>query len=386
VTINPVVAPIGAHAGDPWAGVWLAEDVEALHQGMVNGSWIEASLCGVGAGLDALAAISDPAGALLQYGLSWLMEHIRPLSQALDWLAGDPAQIGAHAAVWRGVSARLQTDAADLVRGAASDVAGWSGAAASAYAGWVWRQRTVLGALARASETMASVSEAAAYLTAGVRIMVRDAIAIVVSRAIDYAAEEVFSFGLATPWVIEQVSSLVAAWSTRIGRWLTALRDSLGRLSSLMNRLGEIMDQLKALLRDDRGSIGGDPRRPPTVGSDEPARSAGHWSSPDPLVGDLADKIEAAKPGAVRGVNIKAYRPDGTLATDFDIETATAVVQVKPGTGRGALRQATETASVTTKTVIVYGPSLGWQQVRNLENAGFKVATSQDQLISMIEG
>jgi hypothetical protein len=74
------------------------------------------------------------------------------------------------------------------------------------------------------------------------------------------------------------------------------------------------------------------------------------------------------------------------LATDFDIETATAVVQVKPGTGRGALRQATETASVTTKTVIVYGPSLGWQQVRNLENAGFKVATSQDQLISMIEG
>ena len=74
------------------------------------------------------------------------------------------------------------------------------------------------------------------------------------------------------------------------------------------------------------------------------------------------------------------------MATDFDIETTNAVVQVKSGTGRGALRQATETANVTNKTVIVYGPNLGWQQIRNLKNAGFEVATTEGQLISMIEG
>jgi hypothetical protein len=108
---------------------------------------------------------------------------------------------------------------------------------------------------------MASISDGAAYVIAGVRIMVRDAIATVVSRAIDYAGEEFFSFGLATPWVIEQVSTLVAAWSARIGRWMTALRDSVGRLTSMMSRLGEIIEALKKLLRDDRGSIGGDPTR-----------------------------------------------------------------------------------------------------------------------------
>jgi hypothetical protein len=139
------------------------------------------------------------------------------------------------------------------------------------------------------------------------------------------------------------------------------------------------------LLRDEHTADGGDPIKPKGEG-DNPTPSRGHWSSPDPLVGDLADKIDAATPGAVKGVNIKAYRPAGTLATDFDIETTDVVVQVKSGTGRGALRQATETANFTRKTVIVYGPNLGWQQIRNLQNPGFKVATTEDQLISMIEG
>jgi hypothetical protein len=114
---------------------------------------------------------------------------------------------------------------------------------------------------------MASISGGVAYLVAGVRVMVRDAIAVVVSRAIDYAGEEFFSFGLATPWVIEQVSTLVASWSARIGRWITALRDSVGRLTSTMGRLGEIIEALKKLLRDDRGSIGSNPTRAPRTPS-----------------------------------------------------------------------------------------------------------------------
>jgi hypothetical protein len=79
VTINPIVAPVGSTPGDPWAGVWLAEDVEAIHQGVASGSWIDSTLGGVGAGLDTLAAVSDPLGTLMQYGLSWLMEHIRAI-------------------------------------------------------------------------------------------------------------------------------------------------------------------------------------------------------------------------------------------------------------------------------------------------------------------
>lgn len=270
MTINPIVAPVGSRPGDPWAGIWLAEDVEAIHQGVSSGSWIDSTLGGVGAGLDTLAAVSDPLGTLMQYGLSWLMEHIRPLSEALDWLAGDPAQIAAHSQTWRNVAASLRSDVATFGRGAGTGVSGWQGTAATAYQTWASRQKAVLGGLASAADTMASISDGVAYLIAGVRVMVRDAIATVVSRAIDYAGEEFFSFGLATPWVIEQVSTLVASWSARIGRWITALRDSVGRLTSAMGRLGEIVEALKKLLRDDRGSIGPGPIKP--KGRSDPLR------------------------------------------------------------------------------------------------------------------
>jgi hypothetical protein len=39
------------------------------------------------------------------------MEHVKPLSEALDWLAGDPGQISAHAQTWRNVASRLSGEA-----------------------------------------------------------------------------------------------------------------------------------------------------------------------------------------------------------------------------------------------------------------------------------
>ena len=70
----------------------------------------------VGAGLDGLALVSDPVGSLLQYGVAWLIEHVRPLTEALDWLAGDPAQIAAHAQTWRNVAGTLRDEAERLAR------------------------------------------------------------------------------------------------------------------------------------------------------------------------------------------------------------------------------------------------------------------------------
>ena len=118
---------------------------------------------------------------------------------------------------------------------------------------------------------MASITEGVAYLTAGVRTLVRDAIATVVSRAIEYAGEEVLSLGLATPWVIEQVSTLVAAWSARIGRLVAALKNSIARLIPLMRRLGDLIDRLAQLLHDMHGTDG----NPTKVGRPTGERRAG---------------------------------------------------------------------------------------------------------------
>jgi hypothetical protein len=327
VTINPVVAPVASEPGDGWAGIWLAEDIEAIRQGVLTRSWVDSTLGGVGAGLDALATMSDPVGTLMQYGLSWLIEHIRPLSEALDWLAGDPTTIAGHAQAWRKVATGMRVAAAGLEPGAATDISGWHGPAAQAYDTWAARQQTILGGLASGGETMASITEGVAYLTAGVRTLVRDAIATVVSRAIEYAGEEVLSLGFATPWVIEQVSTLVGAWSARIGRLIAALKNSIGRLTPLMQRLAGLIDRLTRLLHDGHGSAG-DPTapRPPigSTGSLAPASLAAAPVNLDPVtirfsqhsVTGTSAITDSMRANGWVGAPIDVVRmPDGALTT-----------------------------------------------------------------------
>ncbi len=245
---NPLVARAVNTPVSPWAGVWIAEDIEAILAGVESGSWVDTTLGAVSAGLDALAFISDPIGGLLQYGVAWIIEHVKPLSEALDWLAGDPGQIAGHAQTWRNVAGSLRDQAAALDRAVRWDTGEWTGRAADTYRTWSGHQRDALGGLAGAAETMAAITEGAGMLIAGVRTMVRDAIAVLVSRLITYAAEAVFSLGLATPLVIEQVSTLCAAWAARIARWLRGLLASLARLHGLSGKVAEAIEALKRLL------------------------------------------------------------------------------------------------------------------------------------------
>ncbi|GAB3932397.1 hypothetical protein GCM10027614_01520 [Micromonospora vulcania] len=136
MTTNPLVATASDTAPSAWAGIWICEDIELIAQGVRNGSWIDGSLGVVSAGLDGLAFVSDPVGALLQYGIAWLIEHVKPLSEALDWLAGNPAEITAHAQTWRNVAASLRQEAAGLAGAVRADVAGWGGSAGPAYRAW----------------------------------------------------------------------------------------------------------------------------------------------------------------------------------------------------------------------------------------------------------
>ncbi|MFI9644161.1 WXG100 family type VII secretion target [Micromonospora sp. NPDC051925] len=248
MTGNPLVATASHAAPSAWAGIWICEDIELIAQGVRTGSWIDGSLGVVSAGLDALALVADPVGALLQYGIAWLIEHVKPLSEALDWLAGDPAQITAHARTWRNVAAALRDDAAELAHAARTEVAGWGGSAGPAYRAWATEQHQAITGLARGADTLAAATEGAAGLVAAVRLLVRDAIAACVSRLIVYAGELLVTGGLATPLVVEQVTTLVGSWAARIARLLRGLLASLRRLLPEIRRLGDLIEKLKQAL------------------------------------------------------------------------------------------------------------------------------------------
>ncbi|MEV0901747.1 WXG100 family type VII secretion target [Actinoplanes sp. NPDC049802] len=241
---------------DHWSGVWIVEDIEMIADGVRNRDWVEGGLGGVSAGLDALALASDPVGVLLQYGVSWIIEHVEPLRETLDQLAGDPAQITAYAQTWRNIAEALEEEAGRLDHAVRGDVAEWGGAAGEAYRATAREQHGTLIALAGASGTMAALTEGAGMLVAGVRELVRDAIATLISRLAVYAAEVAATFGAATPLVVEQVGTTVASWAARIARWVHDLIASLRNLLPKVRRLDDLIEELRSLNRQPDGGAG----------------------------------------------------------------------------------------------------------------------------------
>jgi hypothetical protein len=112
------------------------------------------------------------------------------------------------------------------------------------------------------------------------------------------------------------------------------------------------------------------------------------FTSPDPKVGALATKIEAAYPGHVVGVNIQLYHgslSDGVKSTELDILLKNSVIQVKSGGGGGLLEQIGKTEVATGMTTIGYGPDLGKFVVRDTAAAGKLVTTDQALLLEVIK-
>ncbi|SCL30895.1 hypothetical protein GA0070624_4164 [Micromonospora rhizosphaerae] len=333
MTASPLVAAPADGPVNPWAGVWIAEDIQLIGEGIRNGSWIDGTLGVIGASLDGLALVSDPVGSLLQYGVSWIIEHVRPLTEALDWLAGDPAQIAAHAQTWRNVAGSLRDEAESLARAVRMDVAEWGGSAGPAYRGWAAEQQQAIVGLSQAAETMALATEGAGMLISAVRLMVRDAIATCVSRLIVYAAEEAASLGLATPLVVEQVTTTVAAWAAKIAQWLRGLLASLRRLIPEMRRLGDLIEKLKQWLTrltrngEKPSPSHREPESPTTPGSP----SAADFNNPE----IDARKITSYAMNPDHPVGKNKYRVINS-ATGLDVEDAALIEeQIRNGVREG---------------------------------------------------
>jgi hypothetical protein len=279
-TANPLVAP-RVDTTETWTGVVIAEDVEGLVHGIKSGSWIEAGLGIVGTGMDALAFVVDPFGSLAAWGVGWLIEHVGPLREALDKLAGDPAQITAFAATWANVSRATAAGAADL-RARLADLESWRGRAGDAYRDYAGSHIDTLLLVSKATDGLASGVSAAGLLVASVRTIVRDLIAQFVGRIAVWAAEVILSFGVGLLWVAEQVAVAVQAWAVRLATFLRKLTISLRRLTELLTRLKAIIAQLSQRLRRPAPALPREPGwipperqlPPPSVGSRDAARKA----------------------------------------------------------------------------------------------------------------
>jgi hypothetical protein len=264
-----VTSPLVAEARDSttWStGLGLVDDAHQITTGIQSQSWVDGTLGGVGASLDILSVAIDPLGSLVSWGVAWLMEHVRPLKEALDWLAGNADEVSAHAATWKNVAAFTDAARQQYVQRLQQEVSGWHGASGEAYRGQAGTHASVLDGLATAAQGISYAVEGAGLLVGLVRGIVRDLIAQFVgtlaARLPQWLAEAGLTLGIATPVVIGQVAALVAKWVDKIQHFVRALLSSLRRLHPMLDRLGDTLVDLRGLAA--KLSRSGDPLAPKT--------------------------------------------------------------------------------------------------------------------------
>ncbi|NUR72408.1 MAG: hypothetical protein HOU81_16455, partial [Hamadaea sp.] len=177
----------------------------------------------------------------------------KPLKEALDWLAGNPDEISAHAQTWENV-AKFTLDAqkyyADALR---VETADWLGDSGDAYRGHASGHLSVMEGISKAAHGIHYAVMGAGLIVGLVRGIVRDLIAqfigTLAARLPQWLAEAGLTLGLATPVVIGQVVSLVTTWVNKIQKFVRALLSSLKKLTPMVKKLGEILEQLKELLK-----------------------------------------------------------------------------------------------------------------------------------------
>jgi uncharacterized protein YukE len=237
VNDNPMIADV--YDSTTWStGLWLIEDGQALIDAIESGTWVDATIGGITVGLDALSTALDPLGALASMAIGWLMEHVEPLKDALDSLTGDADVVESYAATWDNVASGLGGGAYDLQTNAGEEIQAWQGDSSDAYREAIEYNIQGVGGMSAAAAALAAATRAAGTIVATVRGIVRDLIADCVAtllvRVPEWLAEEAFTLGLATPWVVSQVVSLVSKWVARITGFIQALITSLQTLKALI--------------------------------------------------------------------------------------------------------------------------------------------------------
>lgn len=307
---HPLVAP--RVDSTVWSsGMPLVTDAEALQEAVSSGEWKDSALDGLGLGLDIAATALDPLGMLAANGIGWLIEHVRPLSELLDKLTGDPDAVTAAARTWRNVSTAVHT-AADQLRAAGAPDAGWRGAAADAFTASTIEQSDHLHAAATAADTLAAATEGAGQVVSAVRDTVRDLIsqlaATLIERVPQWTLEEAGTLGIATPHVMAAALTVITRSTRRAVTLIRAVITSLGRLGELLARTRIVFDHLAAAFTHRAAATGA--------------------TSPMAASRAASDTVPGTAPGTARGHNhpptATAVSPAGTRPHDPPTSTTPA--------------------------------------------------------------
>lgn len=318
----------GKWAGpDNFAGAGALESVAQLADSMTRageGDFAEIGLNLGAASLDLLGTILDPLGSLATAGIGWLIEHVSFLRQGLDWLAGNGDAIKAAVATWNQVAIMVK-DVADAQRDAVDrQVKGWSEAAADGFRKSQSRLADEIEAMSKTCVATAQEIATAGTITAAVRGMIRDLVAMfvfeVIRNAVIALSASYVSLGSSiaafAAWAVGRGAVVLGKITQYLAKLMRVVTRIAGRLKGLFSKVG---DMLKGLGRFGKGGRGADaPAAPPVRDTtttpsradklEDSGKRLEDWGNSRPALGDAATK---GKEGLREGWD--AYRDAGNI-------------------------------------------------------------------------
>ncbi|MBN6040057.1 hypothetical protein [Amycolatopsis sp. 195334CR] len=268
MTDNPLVAPVDDST--EWhTGIGIAESISDLVQGIESGNWVDIGLGAVTTGLEALSVVLDPIGSVASNLVSFIIEHVEPLQDALDKLAGNADVVASQAQTWQNIAKAVREEGTAYGTEATTDTESWVGKAGDAYRARATTTATLIGAAAQAADGLGSAVRMAGVVVGVVRETVRDLIADLVGRLVVWAAEALTIVG--APAAAAQAATAAAKWSARIAQIIKKLVRTLQNLVPLLRKLKELLDQIRKKMDDLRKGSGGG-NKPPN----EPTKPTGH--------------------------------------------------------------------------------------------------------------
>ncbi|VVJ15515.1 Uncharacterised protein [Amycolatopsis camponoti] len=241
-----------------WAGgIGIAESSMDAFNGIKDGDWVSGGLGMLSLAGEIAGAAIDPFGYLMSSVASFLMEHIQPLKDMLDSIAGNPPVIQSYADTWGNVSKALGERKTDFDNAVKNGTTGWTGEGADAYRKFAAEHSEALSGAATVAGAISTVTMIMGQVVSFVRETVRQLIADLVGKLIAWVMEEVFSLGFGTPVVVAQASAAIAKWGKKIGELLKKLTDTIRKVSPLLSKLVDVFEKIAKVFGKVLGKVSG---------------------------------------------------------------------------------------------------------------------------------
>ena len=227
-----------------WSGSRLIEDGFDLKEAFESKSWVAGGLAVAATAADTAAAVMDPLGEALSTGIGWIIEHLSPLKDWLNELAGDSDAVAAAASTWTNIATKLSSCAGDLEAVCSSRLAGQESLAVATFKTLQAGSASHLRMTGQLAGAISGGLTLASMIVRMVHDMVRDAIADIIGKLTSKAAITAVSLGTASGWAITSLSTDVTAWATRLSKEVTDVVTSAKNLKGLLSKANRLFDDV----------------------------------------------------------------------------------------------------------------------------------------------